>query len=226
VQGKKLCPQLARIESGELTLPPNSGNLTKIIVPAFEIGKFEVTTDQYNMCLDDKVCKERGNVDTAPSGNYPIANITWMGATTYAEWVSQKTGLEFRLPNIVEWTFAAKTSLNYLYPWGNDFEKNLANCGACHDEEKRVQPIGNSGPYNQLYDMIGNVAEMTSSCAQDEKWWDTQPDYGKKCNKHFFKGGDFASAETDANSDKLNSMANDFSSESIGFRLVKVHPRK
>lgn len=48
----------------------------------------------------------------------PATPVTWIGATAYCNWLSQKIGHEFRLPTEAEWELAARGSELRDWPWG------------------------------------------------------------------------------------------------------------
>ena len=105
--------------------------------------------------------------------HHPVIGVSWEGANKYCAWVGK------RLPTEAEWEYAArhdpKTGQDYLYPWGNTFEKNRANCQeeSCGDGFKATSPVnafdGTNGHLDGsspmgLQDMAGNVSELTADC--------------------------------------------------------------
>ncbi|TRX66486.1 NapC/NirT family cytochrome c [Carboxylicivirga sp. M1479] len=92
---------------------------------AFFIGQIEVSWDEYLLFLSETESEGRGEntqVDgisgaTPPWGNpdqgwglgkRPAITMTHHAATTYCQWLSKKTGKNYRLPTAEEWEFAAK----------------------------------------------------------------------------------------------------------------------
>jgi formylglycine-generating enzyme required for sulfatase activity len=143
-------------------------------------------------------------------GNHPVVCVSQTDAEDYAEWLSQLTGKNYRLPTEAEWEYAARSTKKTAWPWGNDVSQ--AGCRAvnamdtsghkvwpindampCDDGFAATAPVG-SFPANAwgLYDMLGNVWEMVSDCWHDN--YDGAPKDGSKwdsdsCGDHPIRGG-------------------------------------
>lgn len=94
-------------------------------------------------------------------GKRPVIGISWYGATKYCEWLSMKTGEEFRLPTEAEWEFACRAGSSGQYY----FDSNPGNLGdyAWFYDNSNDQPqeVGQKKPNAfGLYDMLGNVWEF------------------------------------------------------------------
>ncbi|MCU0285786.1 MAG: SUMF1/EgtB/PvdO family nonheme iron enzyme [Acidobacteria bacterium] len=92
--------------------------------------------------------------------NFPVVGVSWYEAYAYAQWLSGKTGNDYRLPTEAQWEKAARGSRGFQYPWGNDFDKDKCNsdeCGLGRTSPVGIFPDGKS-PYGCL-DMAGNVWE-------------------------------------------------------------------
>jgi len=155
----------------------------------FAMGKYEVTVGEYLRFVKatgsyapewqengskyniqtgtDDYYKKFGSVLTNES--HPIIGVSWNDAVAYAEWLSEQTGKEYRLPTEAEWEYAARAGTETKYWWGNDIGKNKANCDSdCGDNFEYTSPVG-SFSANQfgLYDTVGNVWEWTCSVYED-----------------------------------------------------------
>jgi formylglycine-generating enzyme required for sulfatase activity len=90
--------------------------------------------------------------------DHPRTCVTWYEAEAYATW---RGG---RLPTEAEWEFAARGPDSLIYPWGNEWDADLANVvdstslTAVGSYPKGVSWVG-------AHDMSGNAMEW----AQD--WW-------------------------------------------------------
>ncbi|ATC85197.1 MULTISPECIES: SUMF1/EgtB/PvdO family nonheme iron enzyme [Pseudoalteromonas] len=142
--------------------------------------------------------------------DFPAVCLTYNDAKAYAEWLSGQTGQQFRLPNEVEWEYAARAGTETEYPWGNEIGKNLANCGWCGSEwsNRRASPVGSFSPNAfGLYDTVGNVWEWTDKESGE--------------SDVAVRGGAWNFAPSLARASTRLILAPDFRSNYIGFRLVR-----
>ena len=118
--------------------------------------------------------------------NYPVVGINWNQATAFCVWrtnlwkdersrTRQYTEGEFRLPNEMEWEWAARGGRNQSpYPWGGPYLVNKKGCYLANFKPQRGNYAADGGLYTVpvdryfpndygLYNMAGNVSEWTSS---------------------------------------------------------------
>ncbi|MGA7934815.1 MAG: SUMF1/EgtB/PvdO family nonheme iron enzyme [Kovacikia sp.] len=93
--------------------------------------------------------------------NLPAQWVSWYTAVAYCRWISSALGYPVRLPTEWEWQAAATGGhSDYLYPWGIDWNSNLANT-----KEHSVNSLVSVGLYPQgaspvgAMDMSGNLYE-------------------------------------------------------------------
>jgi formylglycine-generating enzyme required for sulfatase activity len=161
-------------------------------LPAFQIGKYEVTNYQYGLCVEYGNCTvpaDQTEFRDEFKRNHPVVNVTLFQAGSYCHWLGQ------RLPTTVEWERAARGPNGNSWPWGNDaLTSELATL------ESGTQPV-NSNPNGAskpegIYNLIGNVWEWTSSYEHkkgDEydmtQFWDGKPETYKGTDLFVLRGG-------------------------------------
>jgi formylglycine-generating enzyme len=105
---------------------------------------------------------------------HPVVHVAWEDAAAYAAWAGKA------LPTEAEWEFAARAGLDGAeYAWGDTFMpggRSMANTwqgefpheNTLLDKYERTSPVG-AFPANGygLYDMIGNVWELTDDWYQE-----------------------------------------------------------
>ncbi len=152
---------------------------TKIELSPFWIAKFEISWEQYKefeelylRSLSQTESDSQFDGFTGPTQpyidmsfgmgkvGYPAINITHYAATQYCKWLTQKTGIFFRLPTEAEWELACNGS-------SENSEINVQNISEyawyMDNSKNKYHKIGEKNPNSHgLFDMIGNVAEWTT----------------------------------------------------------------
>ena len=115
------------------------------------------------------------NLGFSQDDNHPAVCITWNDAQDYVQWLSRKTGFNYRLLTEAEWEYAARAGTTTAYPWGDTASHEYANYGtdttagvglaSGPDKWVTTSPVG-SFPPNQfgLCDMHGNVLQWVEDC--------------------------------------------------------------
>jgi formylglycine-generating enzyme required for sulfatase activity len=106
-----LCPEMVVIPAGifMMGLPEVESSQRQVsIVTPFAIGKFEVTFDEWDVCVTAGSCDDAVSDRGWGRGRRPVMMVTWLGAKPYGEWLSERTGKSYRLPSDAEWEYAAR----------------------------------------------------------------------------------------------------------------------
>ena len=135
-------------------------------MPAFEIGKYEVTFDDYDVFFFRFRVSGGRPIQAWSRGRRPVIDVSWDDAKAYVEWLSRITGEPYRLPSEAEWEYAARAGTKAPFslpaPDGSDdiTGKGLANCDRCGSEwdSRQTAPVGsfNANEFG-LHDTAGNV---------------------------------------------------------------------
>ena len=164
------CPEMVVVPAGEFMMgsPENkwrSEGSERPIHPVavrqpFAIGKYEVTSDEWDACVDDGGCNNYRPND-AERGKLPVTGVSYWDAKAYTEWLSRKTGHAYRLPSEAEWEYAARAGTTTHYHFGRIISSSQASYGY----GSKTVAVG-SYPSNAfgLHDVHGNVSEWTEDC--------------------------------------------------------------
>ena len=149
--GAAIPPVMVSISGGTFRMGDLSGEELRelpahsVTVPAFRMGKYEVTFAQWDACLADGGCNgHRPNDVGWGRGNRPVINVSWNDVQGFIDWLNGKTGGSYRLPTEAEWEYAARAGSATKYSWGNDIGGNRANCynDVCGDSYEFTAPGG------------------------------------------------------------------------------------
>lgn len=101
----------------------------------------------------------------------PVVGLSWYEAAAVAQWAAIRTGKPTRLPNEVEWEWAARgANPKNLYPWGVVMDVTRLNSGVpsdAHPPKGKTVPVGSYSPHGDgafgHADMLGQTWEWTST---------------------------------------------------------------
>jgi len=133
----------------------------QVYVPAFYVGKYEVTNAQYAAFVQGAgylppPSWKRKTTFPEGTGNLPVTYVGQHQAAAYAKW---RGG---RLCREDEWEKAARGTDKRIYPYGNDYDPALSNIDYLREGLTPVGSFpGGASPYGVL-DMMGNVYEWTA----------------------------------------------------------------
>ncbi len=205
----------------------------------FAIGRYTITTAQFDRFREETGWPLRPDLIWA-RGDEPVINIRYRDALLFAEWLSDHTGQTYRLPTEAEWEYACRagslTPFHYgedvsckevhfdpTFPWKELKEKRRWFLPRCFPMS-RALPVGSKPPNLWgLYDMHGNVWEMTSS-----PWTlshaNNRRDGGRNDSRSRWivtKGGSWFDPAASARSAARFPRLRDELDVNLGFRLVR-----
>ena len=135
-----VCPEMVPLPEGDVAL-----------------GRYEVTLEEYRAfaaavpAAAEAPCGQLRRSWRSPgylqTGRHPVACVSWNEAQVYAEWLSLRTGRQYRLPTEAEWDRGAAGSPAGCFGRG----------GTC--------VVGSFEPGDAgIFGMVGNLREWTDSC--------------------------------------------------------------
>jgi formylglycine-generating enzyme required for sulfatase activity len=142
--------------------------------PLLEIMTYQVTAADYGRCVAEGACETLGPARVA-GANLPATGAGYEDALAYAAWLSERTGVAWRLPTVAEWVFAAgERAVDPALDTGTTGAGPAARWLALYEREAAAgdgasaapEPLGSFG-FNSLgvADIGGSVWEWTSDCA-------------------------------------------------------------
>jgi len=146
----------------------------EVTLSAYFIDRTEVTVGAYRRCAELGRCTlppYASGASRLDRTDYPVTLVSWNDADEYCRFAGG------RLPTEAEWERAARGAASRRFPWGNVYNKNLANHGSFalddtddSDGFDELAPVG-SFPLGRtpdgIDDMAGNVEEWVADALDD-----------------------------------------------------------
>ena len=125
---------------------------------------------------------------------FPVFGVSWEDAVAFADWLSEREGVPYRLPTEAEWEKAARGVDGRFYPWGDRFDHAFCKTEESRKELARPEAIGSfpkdCSPYGVL-DMAGGTREWCSDWFDEARGlrtvrggaWNLGESYTRVCNR-------------------------------------------
>ncbi|CAK0781366.1 formylglycine-generating enzyme [Gammaproteobacteria bacterium] len=199
-----------------------------VSVPAFQMGKTEITFGQFNKFLTGT-----GHTDSTGSNftkyntydaDAPVVNVSWNDAQAFIAWLNQTYGGGYRLPSEAEWEYACRAGSNETYCGSNNID---AIAWYADNSNGHQHPVSTKqGNAFGLYDMAGNVWEWVQGCwhssyvgaPTDGSVW------ANSCTNEdrVLRGGSWDNLAKGSRAASRSNLTPDFRSNSSGFRIART----
>ena len=228
-----VCPEMVVIPAGIFIMgSPGSedvrdgwGPQHRVTIPEpFAVGVYEVTFEQWDDCAADGGCDGYRPSDRGwGRGNRPVINVSWRDAQAYINWLSEKTGKDYRLLSEAEWEYAARAGTRTRYSFGNEMTPRNANYSG---STGKTQPVGSYKTNGfGLYDVHGNVWEWVQDCwngnyreaPTDGNAWERGD-----CSRRVMRGGSWGSNSRDLRSASRYTFQTGYRGSNLGFRVAQT----
>ena len=214
-------PTLVEIPAGSFRMgsenPPmpewDETPLQDVTLSAFRMSSTEITNAQYE-AFDPSHKALRGYKGFSRADDEAVVMVSWMDATAYCEWLSQKTGRSFRLPTEAEWEYACRAGTTTDYNTGDTYPEAYWKVqeNTRFKEPVSLQVAQFAPNAWGLYDMHGNV----------EEWCSSDYDYDSKV----VRGGSHNTPVRFLRSANRSGSLPEDRSVLLGFRIVEAAPDK
>jgi len=244
------CPELVVAPAGQFQMgSPNSepsrepwlrgveSPQVSITVPsAFAVGRYSVTFDEWDACVNDGGCNGHRPSDNGwGRGNRPVINVSWQDAKAYIDWLSRKTGRAYRLPSEAEREYVTRAGTVTPFWFGVRVTINDANYdgttiydggGERGIFRERTVPVNSFRPNPWgLFNVHGNVWEWAEDC------WTTSlqghagqstPRLQGDCSQRVRRGGAWFGIPTSIRSASRAFAGQNERKNETGFRVVRT----
>jgi formylglycine-generating enzyme required for sulfatase activity len=272
------CPEMVVVPAGSFVMGSPEGEQGRsadegpqhvvAIARPFAAGKFEVTVDQFAAFVKDSQYDAGTKCQTLEDGKsglkdgrswrdpgypqtgaHPVACVSWNDAKAYLDWLSKKTGKDYRLLSEAEWEYAARATTtggpgtrytfgdddNTMCHYGNVADKTARQTipGAtawttypCSDGYAYAAPVGIfAANAFGLYDVHGNVWEWTEDCYNNS--YSGAPAGGAPwasgdCEHRVIRGGMWGSSPPNVRTARRFKDQISTRTQNIGFRVARA----
>lgn len=132
----------------------DTGPQRQVGLRAFAASKYEVTFDEWDICVFAGGCYAYRPPDKSGRGRHPVVNVSWDDAQTYVSWLSQVTQKTYRLLTEAEWEYSARSG-------GENYNYKITGLEGIYVSKEVENGIVNKFGISNMSD---NVAEWTEDC--------------------------------------------------------------
>lgn len=203
---------------------------------AFEVGKYEITFDDWGKCVSAGGCSGYMPKDGGwGKGKRPVINISFDDAQKYLTWLNAKTGKQYRLLSEAEWEYVARAGQQTPFGRGGaGIDAKYANFDGkapYSSAEKgpylrKTQPVGKYGANAfGVYDIYGNVYEWVQDCWNADHSGATGTGAARTdgdCSYRVMKGGSWVTHGYQMRAAARVRYVTDYRYDDYGFRIART----
>jgi len=191
-----------------------------VILPAFEIGRFEVTQGQWIAVMADNPSEFNNH-----AANCPVENVSWSDVQEFITALNAQSGAAYRLCSEAEWEYAARAGTDTVWSCG-DNESCVTDIAYKENQLLGPAAVGQKTANAwKLYDTSGNVWEWVNDW-YGEDYYDTVssednatgPETG---TERVCRGGGYTSSVSDYRPSNRHSFYPAFDQYFLGVRLCR-----
>ena len=232
-----VCPEMVVVPPGSFLMGSpdseagrwaNEGPQRRVTLDhRFAVGVYEVTFEEWDACVRGGGCDGYEPDDEGwGRARRPVINVGWEEAWRYADWLTERTGEEYRLLSEAEWEHVARAGTETARYWGEsqraqcqhangydaaghaEYRNTLMNPIGCRDRQANTARVGSYRPNAfGLYDVLGNVEEWVDDCwneSYEGAPLDGSPWHEGDCIRRVLRGGSWHSEPDDVRSARRN----------------------
>lgn len=235
-------PQMVEIKPGTyfrgatlfergLRAPGERRRLVEIATP-FAVGRFEVTLEEWETCVEAGKCKPLPIGESSGTrAKLPVTGVSWDEVNNaYLPWLSEITGKRYRLLTESEWEYAARAGASGQWSFGDEEALLGAYAWYLENSGSAAHPVGEKRPNAfGLYDMHGNVQEWTQNCfSMDiqgtlfDRELTSETNFQGACKERVVRGGDHTLSSSGLRAAKRGSFPPSAGGHVIGLRVART----
>ena len=244
-----VCPLMIMVDAGHVVMGSpvqepdrraNEGPQKRInFARAFTVSRYEILINEFQAFVEEtghtpsRSCIANGEARSdlnwlnpgfdQPTGDRPVVCITSSDAHAYARWLTRKTDRTYRLLSESEWEYVARAGSITPYWTGPKIGSDEAYFAATEPGSVRA------GRYKandfKLFDVAGNVWEMTADCWLDDL--ENVSAFGSPsrpagiCATHPVRGGGWDSRADQLRSAYRREMPREKAFNTVGLRIAR-----
>jgi formylglycine-generating enzyme required for sulfatase activity len=249
------CPEMTVAPAGSFTMGSPDGEKDRSsdegpqrgvrFAKEFAVGRFAVTFEEWDACVADGGCKGYKPSDGGwGRGRRPVINVSWEDAKAYTEWLSARTGKEYRLLSEAEREYVTRAGTTTPFWWGSAASTSRANYDGnfAYDNEQQGRPRRGGrapGEYRErtvpvdafapnpwgLHQVHGNVWEWDEDCWDNksrEKPSDGSSLVVANCDQHVRRGGSWRNNPQFLRAAVRGPSITSARTNNIGFRVART----